>query len=60
MARFIVRRLGFMLLTMFIVSIAIFAINEIAPGNIARNILGPFATPEQEASFLAQLGLDQP
>jgi peptide/nickel transport system permease protein len=39
---------------------SIFAINEIAPGNIARNILGPFATPEQEASFLAQLGLDQP
>ena len=60
MARFIVRRLVFMLLTMFIVSIAIFAISEIAPGNIARNILGPFATPEQEASFLAQLGLDQP
>jgi len=60
MARFILRRLGFMLLTMFIVSIAIFAISEIAPGNIARNILGPFATPEQEASFLAQLGLDQP
>ena len=60
MAKFIVRRLGFMLLTMFIVSIAIFAINEIAPGNIARNILGAFATPEQEASFLAQLGLDQP
>jgi len=60
MAKFIVRRLGFMLLTMFIVSVAIFAINEIAPGNIARNILGAFATPEQEASFLAQLGLDQP
>ncbi|HID87891.1 MAG TPA: ABC transporter permease [Anaerolineae bacterium] len=60
MAKFILRRLGFMLLTMLIVSIAIFAISEIAPGNIARNILGPFATPEQEASFLAQLGLDQP
>jgi len=60
MAKFIVRRLGFMLMTMFIVSIAVFAINEIAPGNIARNILGAFATPEQEASFLAQLGLDQP
>ena len=60
MAKFIVRRLGFMLLTMFIVSVVIFAVTEIAPGNIARNILGPFATPEQEASFLAQLGLDQP
>ncbi|HID87393.1 MAG TPA: ABC transporter permease, partial [Anaerolineae bacterium] len=60
MARFILRRLLTMLLTMFIVSIVIFAVTEIAPGNIARNILGPFATPEQEASFLAQLGLDQP
>ncbi len=60
MVKFIVRRLGFMLLTMLLVSIAVFAITEIAPGNIARNILGAFATPQQEASFLAQLGLDQP
>ena len=60
MAKFIVRRLLLMLLTMFLVSIAVFAITEAAPGNVARNVLGIQITPEQEASFLAQNGLDKP
>ena len=60
MAKFIIRRLLLMLLTMFLVSIAVFAITEAAPGNVARNVLGIQITPEQEASFLAQNGLDKP
>jgi peptide/nickel transport system permease protein len=60
MLRFITRRIFYMLLTMLVVSIVVFVVAEIAPGNVARNILGAFATPEQEASFRAQLGLDQP
>ncbi len=60
MAKFILRRLGFMLLSMFIVSIAVFAISEIAPGNVVRHILGAFVTPQQEESFREQLGLNQP
>jgi peptide/nickel transport system permease protein len=60
MLKFIVRRLFTMLLTMLIVSIFIFVLAEIAPGNVVRNILGAFATPEQEASFREQLGLNQP
>ena len=60
MARYIVRRLFTMLLTMFLVSILVFAIVEIAPGNVARNILGAYATPEQEKSMQNQLGLDRP
>ncbi len=60
MVKFILRRLGFMLLTMFIVSVAIFAISELAPGNVVRHILGAFVTPEQEESFREQLGLNQP
>jgi len=60
MAKFIVRRLLLMLLTMVIVSIAVFVITEAAPGNVARNVLGIHITPEQEASFLAQTGLDKP
>jgi ABC-type dipeptide/oligopeptide/nickel transport system permease component len=60
MVKFIVRRFGLMLLTMLIVSIAVFVITEAAPGNVARNVLGVHITPEQEASFLAQTGLDQP
>ena len=60
MAKFILRRLLLMLLTMLLVSIAVFVISEAAPGNIARNVLGHQITPEQEAAFLAQNGLDKP
>ncbi len=60
MAKFFVRRLLLMLLTMVIVSIAVFLITEAAPGNVARNVLGVHITPDQEASFLNQQGLDEP
>jgi ABC-type dipeptide/oligopeptide/nickel transport system permease component len=60
MIKFLVRRLLLMLLTMFLVSVAVFAITEAAPGNVARNVLGIQITPEQEASFLDQNGLDEP
>ncbi|MGB5984721.1 MAG: ABC transporter permease [Desulfobacterales bacterium] len=60
MAKFIIRRFFLLLLTMLLVSMAIFLITEASPGNVARNVLGAFVTPEQEASFLAQNGLDQP
>jgi peptide/nickel transport system permease protein len=60
MARFILQRLLSMLLTMFIVSVAVFLISEKAPGDVARHILGPFASPEQVELFRAQLGLEEP
>ncbi len=60
MAKFIVRRFFLLLLTMLLVSVAVFLITESSPGNVARNVLGAFVTPEQEASFLAQTGLDKP
>lgn len=59
MVKFLIRRIGFMFLTMFTVSIVVFALTELAPGNIARNTLGNLITPEEEASFNAQNGLDQ-
>jgi peptide/nickel transport system permease protein len=60
MAKFIVRRFFLLLLTMLLVSVAVFLITEASPGNVAKNVLGAFITPEQEASFLAQMGLDKP
>jgi peptide/nickel transport system permease protein len=60
MAKFILRRCLLLLLTMLLVSVAVFLITEASPGNVARNVLGAFITPEQEASFLAQMGLDKP
>jgi len=60
MIKFLLRRLVFLIVTVFVASIVIFAITEIAPGNIARNTLGNTITPAQEQSFDAQNGLDQP
>ena len=60
MAKYILRRIGFMLLTMFLVSVAIFLISEVVPGDVARHILGQFATQEQVDLFREQMGLNQP
>lgn len=60
MAKFLIRRIIFLIITLIVVSIAVFAISELAPGNIAINTLGNTITPEQEASFNAQNGLDKP
>jgi peptide/nickel transport system permease protein len=60
MVKFILRRLMLLLLTMLLVSMAVFLITESSPGNVARNVLGSFVTSEQEDSFLAQMGLDKP
>lgn len=60
MAKFLIRRIIFLIITLFVVSVAVFAISELAPGNIAINTLGNTITPEQEASFNAQNGLDKP
>ncbi len=60
MLKYILRRLGFMLLTMLLVSAAIFLISEAAPGDVARHILGQFATEEQVELMREQMGLNQP
>ncbi|MGB0386126.1 MAG: ABC transporter permease [Ardenticatenaceae bacterium] len=60
MTKFLIRRIVFLFISLFLVSVVVFAITELAPGNIAVNTLGNTITPEQEASFNAQNGLDQP
>ncbi len=60
MAKFLVRRFFSLILTMLLVSMVIFVVAEIVPGDVVRHILGQFATPEQEASYRKQLGLDRP
>ena len=49
-----------LIVTVLLVSVAVFVITESSPGNIAKNVLGAFITPEQETSFLTQMGLDKP
>lgn len=60
MAKFLIQRIASLLLTMAVVSVAVFALTELAPGNIAINTLGNNITPAQEQSFNKQNGLDQP
>jgi peptide/nickel transport system permease protein len=57
---YLVRRLLAMLLVLAIVSITVFAITIILPGNAAVMILGEYATPDQIAALGKELGLDRP
>ena len=42
------------------VSFLVFALNELTPGDVARKILGAYATQEQVAQLTRQMGLDRP
>jgi len=56
----VAKRLALGLLTLWLVSLLIFAITEILPGDVATAILGQSATPETVAAIRRQLGLDEP
>jgi peptide/nickel transport system permease protein len=58
--RLLVRRILSACLTLFLVSVVVFAITNILPGDAAQQILGQFATPEQVTALRTELGLDQP
>lgn len=58
MARFLVRSLISTVVTMFLVSILLWLLLDIAAGDVTVKLLGVFATTEQRASYRAQLGLD--
>lgn len=60
MARLIVRRLMFMVPALLLVSVLIFALGEVLPGNVGRTILGPYATPAQVQLLDHSLGADRP
>jgi peptide/nickel transport system permease protein len=58
MFRILIRRFFSMLLTMWIVSVAVFFISEILPLDVARNVLGQFASPETIAAYRENNGLN--
>ena len=60
MGRFIGKRLGLSLVTLFLVSLIVFAISDVLPGDVGRSILGRSATDEQVAALDHQLGYDKP
>ena len=58
-ARMVFYRLVHSVLTLFLVSIVLFAGTEILPGDTAEIILGMEATPENVAAMRKRLGLDR-
>ena len=60
MFRMIMRRLGIGVVTLWVVSLLMFAGTEILPGDVAEIMLGQEATPESLASLRGKLGLNKP
>lgn len=60
MLQFFLRRLAFILFILFCISLIVFAVTELLPGDAAQMILGQKATPATLAGLRTRLGLDQP
>lgn len=58
--RLIAQRLGIAVLTLFIVSLAVFFATQLLPGDVAQVLLGQAATPEAVAGLRTAMGLDEP
>ena len=60
MVKVLALRLSSLLLTLFIISLAIFVILEVLPGDPAAIMLGTSSQPDTLAALRRQMGLDQP
>ena len=60
MQRFILRRLLLIVLVLLLVSVIVFAITSVVPGDPAQSILGQSATPDSLAALRLRLGLNHP
>ena len=60
MLNLLMRRLALGVMTLWVVSVIIFAGTEILPGDVATAILGQTATEENTAAIREQLGLNRP
>ncbi|MEO6360189.1 MAG: ABC transporter permease [Sphingomicrobium sp.] len=58
--RMIAARVGYALLTLLLVSVVIFIVSGLLPGDAAQEMLGQSATPEAVAALRHQFGLDLP
>jgi len=60
MGRFLLKRLGLALITLVLLSMIVFSLAQLLPGNVGRNILGPFASQQQVDQTNHELGVDRP
>ena len=60
MARYLIKKLITLCILLFLVSVTVFTVLFVLPGDPAQIILGINATPETLANLRAELGLDKP
>lgn len=60
MLRFLTVRLSLIVVTLLVVSLAIFLITEILPGDVASKMLGQYATEQSLKNLREELNLDRP
>ena len=59
-ARFLATRVGLSLITLWLLSVIVFAGGQLLPGDIGRAVLGPLADARAVAALNHQLGADRP
>jgi peptide/nickel transport system permease protein len=60
MSRFLLKRFALAIITLFLLSVIVFAASQLLPGNLGRNILGPFASQHDVELYNHQHGVDRP
>jgi peptide/nickel transport system permease protein len=60
MTRFIAKRFALSLVTLVILSVIVFAASSLLPGDIGRNVLGPFADQHSVDLYNHKVGADKP
>jgi peptide/nickel transport system permease protein len=58
--RFLIKRTALAVVTLLCVSVILFAVAQVLPGDVGRAILGPWATETQVQALDHQLGVDRP
>ncbi len=60
MIRFLLKRLALALITLWVLSMIVFAAAQLLPGDVGRAVLGPFADPASVKALDHELGVDRP
>ena len=60
MQRMVIQRILIGLVTLWVVSVLVFVMTSLLPGDVAQIVLGQSATPESLAAYRAERGLNQP
>ena len=60
MVRFILKRLGLALITLWILSVIVFVLGQVLPSDPGRSVLGNLAAPSAVRALDHQLGVDKP